>query len=713
MKKRLGYAAAAVALTILLALLVYQGSFAFDAPGAAGEEPYVLWSVAAFILVLAATLGFMLMRDLVKLYVSRRSNREGSRLQTKLVVGALGLTLMPVAFLMVYSLSVLGHNLDRWFYRPAENVVSNLREVSSAFEQETRLRAEAQSRWIAGLPEVSDYLDAGTGAAPRSLAALCSAENIARAYLDIERGKSTERLPLCGAPPQATPNGEPLGARNTLTARAAVPGTHSPGISAAWVVVSTRMGVDLAARQDLIASEMQTSARLAANRREFRAINLLLMLAISLFIMFVAAWFALFLSRQISRPISALVTAAGEIRQGHLSHRIRVPAIDELATLIRAFNEMAQEVETSEGELERRRQFIEAILESIPTGVITLGRDRNIQRMNPAFTKILGGERTAAARRLEDLFPAEEAREVHYLLNRAQRTGAASSQLDYAPVSGEPTLHLSLTASALEGKHAQGFVVAVEDTSELLRAQKASAWHEVARRVAHEIKNPLTPIGLSAERIARQLERMPAGKLPADTERILRECSLTISGEVESVRALVDEFTQFARFPEAQPAQASINDIIESALGVFTGRLEGIEVTKRLADDLPALWLDREQFKRVMVNLIDNAAEAMNASRERRLVIETHLAGADTVEVSVSDTGHGILPEDRERLFLPYFSTKNRGTGLGLAIVHHILGEHGARIHVDDNQPFGSRFVIEIPVPQEHAAPIVAETLAG
>ena len=160
MKKRLGYAAAAVALTILLALLVYQGSFTMDAPGATSGEPYVLWSVAAFILVLAVTLGFMLMRDLLKLYVARQGNREGSRLQTKLVVGALGLTLMPVAFLMVYSLSVLGHNLDRWFYRPAENVVRNLREVSGAFEQETRLRSEAQARWIAGLPEVRDYLDA-------------------------------------------------------------------------------------------------------------------------------------------------------------------------------------------------------------------------------------------------------------------------------------------------------------------------------------------------------------------------------------------------------------------------------------------------------------------------------------------------------------------------------------------------------------------------
>jgi two-component system, NtrC family, nitrogen regulation sensor histidine kinase NtrY len=689
MKKRLGYAASGVALVILLALLFYQGSFALDAPGAtsANAGPYVLWSVAALILVLAITLGFMLTRDLVKLYVARQSNREGSRLQTKLVVGALGLTLMPVAFLMVYSLQVLGHNLDRWFYRPVENVVSNLREVSGAFERETQLRAEAQARWIAGMPEVRDYIDAGAIQPPKSFAALCAAESIKRAYVEVVRKGITEKLALCGA--QVGP------AAKAFTVRAALPG------GTGWVVVSTVMGVDLAARQDLIASELQTSARLAANRREFRAFNLLLMTGISLFIMLVAAWIARFLSRQISQPISALVTAAGEIRKGHLSHRIKTPAIDELATLVRAFNEMAEEVESSEGELERRRQFIEAILESIPTGVITLGRDRRIQRVNPAFSKMMGNTRAHEARFLEDLFPPEESREVHYLLNRARRTGAASSQLDFAPSAGAATLHLSLTASALEGKDAHGFVVAVEDTSELLRAQKASAWHEVARRVAHEIKNPLTPISLSAERIARQLERLPAGRLPSETERILRECSLTISGEVESVRALVDEFSQFARFPEAQPAQASINDIVESALGVFTGRLDGVEVVKHLADGLPALWLDREQFKRVMVNLIDNAAEAMIASHERRLVVETQLAGSDTVEVLISDTGHGIPAEDRERLFLPYFSTKNRGTGLGLAIVHHILDDHGARIRVESNAPAGSRFVIELPIAQD------------
>jgi nitrogen fixation/metabolism regulation signal transduction histidine kinase len=221
----------------------------------------------------------------------------------------------------------------------------------------------------------------------------------------------------------------------------------------------------------------------------------------------------------------------------------------------------------------------------------------------------------------------------------------------------------------------------------------------VARRVAHEIKNPLTPIALSAQRIARQLERLPARSLPADTDRILRECSLTISAEVETVRTLVDEFSQFARFPAAQPVPADLNESVEGALAVFAGRLDGVVVRKDLAAELPLVSIDREQFKRVLVNLIDNAAEAMQDSLHRELLVQTHWAAPESVVLVVSDTGHGISPEDRDRLFLPYFSTRNRGTGLGLAIVHHIVTEHGAAIRVEDHKPTGARFVIEIPVP--------------
>jgi two-component system, NtrC family, nitrogen regulation sensor histidine kinase NtrY len=295
--------------------------------------------------------------------------------------------------------------------------------------------------------------------------------------------------------------------------------------------------------------------------------------------------------------------------------------------------------------------------------------------------------------RLADLFPPDDVTEIEYLMKRARRTGLAASQIDV--LSPRQVFHLAVTVSALPARPpaTTGFVVLLEDTSELLRAQKAAAWHEVARRIAHELKNPLTPIALSAERIARLLDR----GMTADTQRIIRDCAATISREVESVKNLADEFSQFSRFPAAQPVASHINEIVRNALDVFADRLTGIDLRVELAPQLPTVDVDPEQFKRVIVNLVDNAAEAMRDSLVKRLFIATQMTGPDTVELVIADTGCGISAGDKEKLFLPYFSTKGRGTGLGLAIVNHILSEHHARIRVEDNRPAGARFYVEVP----------------
>jgi two-component system nitrogen regulation sensor histidine kinase NtrY len=378
-----------------------------------------------------------------------------------------------------------------------------------------------------------------------------------------------------------------------------------------------------------------------------------------------------------------------------------VKAIDELATLVRGFNEMMHELEANARELESRRRFTEAILESIPTGVISLSADGRIQRVNRALHGLFPEDQIARAVRLADLFPADDVTEIEYLMKRARRTGLAASQIDLE--SPRQVFHLAVTVSALPARPpaTTGFVVLLEDTSELLRAQKAAAWHEVARRIAHELKNPLTPIALSAERIARLLDR---GIPTADTQRIIRDCAATISREVESVKNLADEFSQFSRFPAAQPIACDLNEIVHNALDVFADRLVGIDLRVELAPGLPTVEVDPEQFKRVVVNLVDNAAEAMRDSLVKRLLIATQATSSDTVELLVADTGCGISAGDKEKLFLPYFSTKGRGTGLGLAIVNHILSEHHARIRVEDNRPAGARFYVEVP------ATVVMET---
>ncbi|HEV2446683.1 MAG TPA: ATP-binding protein, partial [Candidatus Sulfopaludibacter sp.] len=376
-------------------------------------------------------------------------------------------------------------------------------------------------------------------------------------------------------------------------------------------------------------------------------------------------------------------------------------------SLVRAFNRMTEDLDANGRELDRRRRFTEAILESIPTGVISIASDGSIKRVNQALLKIL--PEAAKATRLEDLFSREDTAEIKYLMKRARRTGLASRQMELQMA--DRKLHLAVTVSALEERLTSGFVVVLEDTSELLRAQKAAAWHEVARRVAHEIKNPLTPIALSADRIGRQVERLD---LPPASARVLRDCAATISKSVDSVKMLVDEFAQFARFPAAQPVRCDLNEVVEEALAVFRGRLGGITIGTSFAAGLPPVNLDREQFERVVVNLVDNAAEAMQDSLVKELFIATQAGSADTVELLVADSGPGVSPEDKEKLFLPYFSTKNRGTGLGLAIVSHIVAEHNGQIRVEDNRPTGARFTVEIPAMVEaEAAEAAARSVAA
>jgi len=670
-------AASAAALFVLVVLVVWQGSFRTPFDPTSNDERLILWALSSLVFVLMLALGFMLFRDVVKLYVARKANREGSRIRTKLVLGAVALSVIPVFFLLLFSINVLSYNLQRMFLGPTESALHKLTEVSREFDAQTRLRAEAQARWLALSPAVGAYLNTGVKSA--DLASLCRGHGIYELALEHKDGR---RDVVCTEPGRLGPVRHFTGHADAGDMR---------------VAVKIRVPVELAVQQRAIEADVAQYHQLSAGRASIRNYYVTLLIFISLFILFVATWIARILADQISKPITALVKAAGELRRGNLDHRIETPAMDELATLVRSFNEMATEIQNNERELDRRRRLTEAILESTPTGVISLSPDRTIQRANSALSAMLGAERVERARTLDDLFPAEHVKEIQYLLNRARRTGVATQQLDLQH-NGQ-TLYLAFTVSAVGGA-AAGWVIVVEDTSELLRAQKAAAWHEVARRIAHEMRNPLTPIALSAERIARQLDRAPAGSVPPDTMRILRECSLTISGELESVKTLVNEFAQFARFPAAQPVPADLNEIVESGLSVFTGRLDGIEIVKNLSSAIPPVALDREQFKRVVVNLVDNAAEAMTASPVRRLFIGTQVAGGDTVEFVVADTGHGISAEDREKLFLPYFSTRQRGTGLGLAIVHHILTDHGAQIRVEDNKPSGARFVIELSAAQ-------------
>jgi PAS domain S-box-containing protein len=679
MRKRAIYGSGIGLLIILIVLVVWQGSFTVGPSPSGPGTTLIFWAVSTLIFLLTVTLAFILVRTVVNLLIERRQSREGSRIKTKLVFGALALSVMPVFFMVVYSVEVMNRNLAKWFVKPVEGEQVIIKEVSDAMRHEMHDKVQAQALLLAAMPETRLLL--GGGVASRDyLSRFCIEQNVSAAAL----------IPLGTGLPVLTMGRMPSAQRSDVAvARAPV---NIGGKEIGMVQIASLMPLDVAAKQRLIDKWNEDYATLAANQKGVRQTAIMMLFLIALFILFVATWIALFLARQISVPIAALIDAAHQVSKGNLQYRVRVRAIDELASLVRGFNQMTQELEANSRELEARRRFTEAILESIPTGVISVSADGRIQRVNQPLKRILSATAVERAVRIEDLFTREEAAEIRYLMNRARRMGLATTQFESRNGRQQS---LAVTVSALEDKLTSGFVIVLEDTTELLRAQKASAWNEVARRVAHEIKNPLTPIVLSAERVARQIARL---NLPRDADRILRECTDTIVSEAQSVKTLVDEFSQLSRFPAAQLVRGDLNEVVEGALSVFAGRLDEIEVLTEFAPDLPAVMIDREQFKRVVVNLVDNAAEAMQESHVRRLYIATQAGVAGAVELVFADTGCGVTEEQREKLFLPYFSTKGRGTGLGLAIVSHILSDHHAQIRVEDNQPAGARFTIELPV---------------
>jgi hypothetical protein len=463
-------------------------------------------------------------------------------------------------------------------------------------------------------------------------------------------------------------------------------------------------------------------------RRQVRLLYTLLLLMMTCLALFACTWLSLHLSKQVTKPVVALADAMEAIAAGNYSHRVGESATEELGELVRSFNHMAADLEGSRravetsnlqlsaanSALEARRRELETMLETIPNGVATLDPDRCILLANRALTEMLdpGGKTPFIGISIENIFPTEVLEQIDHLLRRSHRMGSASGEMEMTvPGNGARsggTMHLLATVALLEtgaglgsARTHHGYVLVLENATELLRAQKQSAWKEVARRVAHEIKNPLTPISLSAEQIHRHINRLGETLFNAQLESpsiaVIRRSSEVISSSVESMRSLVDQFAALAQFPTAQPRPAALNPIIDNSLALFAGRLQNIRLVKRLAPNLPLVLADPEAMKRALGNLIDNAAEAMQQSLLRELRVSTNLLPSGMVELTISDTGSGLTDEMRERLFLPYFSTKQRGTGLGLAIAAKIIQEHQGTIRAEKNSPAGAKFILELP----------------
>lgn len=502
------------------------------------------------------------------------------------------------------------------------------------------------------------------------------------------------------------------------------------------VVVGVPVPFGLSATMARLHASSDAYWTLFRSRRQIRNLYTLLLLMMTGLALFACTWLALHLSKQVTKPVEALADAMDLIAAGDYAHRVAPSATEELGELVLSFNRMAADLENSRlavGEsnlqlsaantaLEARRSELETMLETIPNGVATLSPGRCILTTNRALSEMMdpGGQQPFFGRTIEEVLPPEVTDAVDRLIRRSHRMGSASTEIEMpAPNGAGGTVNLLATVALLESlptsvrsgtqpgpqsgggrRDHLGYVLVLENATELLRAQKQSAWKEVARRVAHEIKNPLTPISLSAEQTRRHIDRLAATLsahgIDSPSVATIRRCSETISSSVASMRSLVDQFSALAEFPAAQPRPADLNTIIQNSLALFSGRLQNIRIVRNLSANLPLVLADPEALKRALSNLIDNAAEAMQTSLLRELHLTTALLDSNLVELTVADTGSGLTDDMRERLFLPYFSTKQRGTGLGLAIAAKIIQEHGGTIRAEKNHPAGARFIVEL-----------------
>jgi two-component system nitrogen regulation sensor histidine kinase NtrY len=533
------------------------------------------------------------------------------------------------------------------------------------------------------------------------------------------------------APAQDRPDADILEAAQRNDDHIFALGSTQYALATAWVeqggviVVGLPLPAGMAGNLASLHSSIDSYRISYAARRQVRATYMLLLFMISGLTFFASTWLALQFSTQITRPVEALADAMGEIAAGHYAHRVDTAATEELGELGASFNHMAEDLASSRAlveqsnlrisavnaALDERRREVEIMLETIPNGVVMLDREGHIVLANRAFSEMMdpGGQQPFIGLSLQVVFPPEVSQGLDKLMRRSHRMGSASGEFEMHAQKGMLSIVASVAvvdsgAGGSPGESAaHAYVVVLEDVTELLRAQKQVAWKEVARRVAHEIKNPLTPVSLSSERIRKHIDRLDAQlkehSLESPSPGIIRKCSEIITSSVETMRDLVDQFSSLAQFPASRLRPADLNVIVENAMAIFAGRLHGITLKLKLAHDLPLVMADPEAMKRALTNLIDNAAEAMQNCLLRELTLSTALvADGSSVELNVADTGSGVTDEMRERLFLPYFSTKERGTGLGLTITAKIVQEHEGSIRAVPNQPAGSIFIIELPV---------------
>src|SRR5262245_17400401 len=718
-----------VLLGVLVALLAVANESSRFSPSFLSE--FVLYALLAVDLTMVAALVFVLARNVVKLIVERRRALPFARFRAKLVLLLLGMTFIPAVLVLIVGSELIRTSTERWFNAPVDEILSSANLIASDYYHERQMLVTDHAKRMARELGTVDLRAADVRQIRNLLAPDVTMQRVQ--FVAVYRAQPSNGTlpglePVVDVAAPALPPGYNRASADRLAAQAlggsAVtsiePLSGSGDLLHAASVIRTRDGrtAGVVVATDYLTGEMATRARrmtqafenynqLRVLKRPVFGVYILSFLMITLMIFFGATWMGLYMAKRITGPVQALAAAAREIGAGHLDQRIEPQSHDEFGSLVEAFNAMASErsatrrrvdldtieLERKHVEVETRRRYIETILERITTGVVSVDGAGIIRTINSAATRLLGIDRQVVGQPAQVALGRGDLEPLATLLAKAGRGKSEPVAHELALASDDQELHLAVVAAAFVGDDgvAQGVVLVLDDVTPLIRAQKVAAWREVARRLAHEIKNPLTPIQLSAERLRRHF----TGAQPT-AKALVEECTTTIVGEVESVKGLVDEFSQFARMPSPKTVPTDLGQLIGDTVALYKGLFTDVTIEQRFASGTPLVRLDPEQIRRVMINLVDNAIEAME--RRGGIVVETQLDMANSVvRVVVADDGPGIPPAERDKLFLPYYSTKRRGSGLGLAIVRRIIAEPGGSIDVGDNTPRGTRFTIELP----------------
>ena len=687
----------------------------------------IIFGIINVIILLIILLIHLVFRNIAKLLLERRQNVLGAKLRTKLVLAFVGLSLVPTMLLFFVSAGFITNSVQNWFNKQVESALDESMEVAQTYYKTSAANALYYGHQITRIIREQKLLNEEN--LPRMKALIRQKQT--EYNLGVVEVYSAQREELVRASNPKLPRGEftnpssedinvglsgkeltrinSVGKADLIRGIVPVRSTYNAKDVVGVVVVNYYVPHSLVSKMREISKSYQEFRQLRIMKNPITTGYILTLFLITMVIVFLAVWFGVYLAKSLTIPIQELAAATKQIAEGNLDIHLEEKGNDEITMLVSSFNKMTEdlranqlalnltteEVVRSNLELDQRRRYMETVLKNVTAGVISVNKEGILTTVNKSAEKLLHVQMSEViGKNFRDVLRSTHLDIAKELLRDMvlSKHDSISKQVTVPVKEGKLTLLVNVTVLKDENEEFLGTVVVFDDLTQLLKAQRMAAWREVARRIAHEIKNPLTPIQLSAQRLRkRYLERF------GQEERVFDECTAMIIKSVDELKTLVDEFSNFARMPAAQPSPNSLNDIIREAVALYQQAHRAIAFTVEMDESLPLLQLDRDQIKRVIINLLENAIAAIenDGAIEISSRYNRELRMATCV---IADNGHGIAPEDRPRLFEPYFSTRKTGTGLGLAIVNTIIADHHGFIRVKDNEPKGTRFILEFPV---------------